>query len=154
MKLAGKICLPPLNELWVWLVILLAYTTLAYCSTGQNDSIRLGVFKTYGDELRLMGVNISIYNEKTSRLFCFSSKTVSSILLSPPPPPPPLPLLIQCAAALLTHTSGEGRTAITIRVLWEVYARLSMVGFSRLHCPSLWGEAGRERVEKGGKRGH
>lgn len=55
----------------------------------------------------------------------------------------PPSLLIQCGPALLTHTSGEGQTAITIRVLWEVYARLRLVGYSRPLCPSL--------VTKGGK---
>lgn len=98
-----------------------------------------------------MGFNLSIYNEKTSRLFCFSSKRVPSILCPPPPPPAPS-LLIQCGPALLTHTSGEGQTAITIRVLWEVYARLRLVCYRRPLCPSLGREEGREGGRREGKR--
>lgn len=109
----------------------------------------LALFMTYGDVLWLMGFNLLIYNEKTSKLFCFSSKRIPSILVPPPPPP----LLIQCGLALLTHTSSEGWMAITIKVLWEVYARLRLVGYSGLFCPSVW--RGEERGSKKGgeKRG-
>lgn len=44
---------------------------------GKQDpnSTWLAVFMIYGDALWLMGFNLSIYNEKTSKLFCFSSKS-------------------------------------------------------------------------------
>lgn len=44
------------------------------------------------------------------------------------------------------HMSGEGQTAITIKVLWEVYAQLRLFGYRRPTCPSL----GKEEVSKGG----
>ena len=103
----------------------------------------LAVFMTRGDLLWLMGFNLSIYNEKTSRLFCFSSKRVPSILCPPLLPTPAL--LIQCGPALLTHTSGEGQTAITIRVLSEVYAQLRPLGYSR----PFWASLGREERREG-----
>lgn len=91
MKLTRKICLFPPK----WALSMANYSSsihhlgiLQHSVKRDPNSVRLGVFKTYGDELRLMGVNISIYNEKTSRLFCFSSKIVLSILFSPPPSPP------------------------------------------------------------------
>lgn len=99
-----------------------------------------------------MGFNVSIYNEKTSRLFCFSSKRVSSILCPPPPPAPSL--LIQCGPALLMYMSGEGQTAITIKVLWEVYAQLRLFGYSRPTYPSLGRGEVREGIKEGRKRGH
>ena len=106
-----------------------------HLGTLQNKIRTLALFLTYGDALWLMRFNPSIYNEKTSQLFCFSSKRTPSILLTPPPPPTPC-LLIQCDTALLTHTSSEGWTAITMRVLREFYARLRLAGYSWLLCPT------------------
>lgn len=120
---------------------------------GKQDpnSAWLAVFMTYGDVFWLMWFNLWIYNEKTARIFCFSSKWIPSHSLPSTPIVFPLPCWFS-GPALLMCTSDEGWTAISIRVLWEVYARLRLVGYSRLLCPSVWGERKRERVVEGIKR--